>query len=80
MENKPPVTLVVTPDSQIFLDKTPVTLDTLAPTLKTLLNAADPRVIVAADNASTNGVLVQAMIKAREAGAQHFLIAVQHGR
>ena len=79
VEKKPPVTLTVTPDSQLFLDKTPVTLDTLAPTLKTLLNPADPSVIVAADNASTNGILVQAMIKAREAGAQHFLIAVQSG-
>lgn len=79
MQKKTPVTLTVTPDSQLFLDKTPVTLDTLAPILKTLLDPADPSVIVAADNASTNGVLVQAMIKAREAGAQHFLIAVQSG-
>ena len=80
MEKKPPVTLTVTPDSQLFLDKAPVTLDTLAPTLKTLLNPADPSVVIAADDAATNGVIVQAMIKAREAGAKHFLIAVQHGR
>ncbi len=79
MDKPPPVTLTVTPDGQLFLDKTPVTLDSLAPTLKTLLNPADPRVIVAADHASTNGVLVQAMLKAREAGARHFLIAVQGG-
>ncbi|PJB05420.1 MAG: biopolymer transporter ExbD [Hydrogenophilales bacterium CG_4_9_14_3_um_filter_63_34] len=79
MEKKPQVTLTVTPDSQLFLDKTPVTLDRLAPTLKTMLNPADPSVIIAADNAATNGVIVQAMIKAREAGAQHFLVAVQHG-
>jgi biopolymer transport protein ExbD len=45
-----------------------------------MLDASDPRVIVAADSASTNGVMVQAMIKAREAGAKQFLIAVQHGR
>jgi biopolymer transport protein ExbD len=80
MEKKPPVTLTVTPEGQLFLDKAPVTLDTLAPTLKTLLNPADPSVVIAADNAATNGVIVQAMIKAREAGAQHFLIAVQHGQ
>lgn len=77
---KTPVTLTVTPDSKLFLNKTPVTLDSLAPTLKTMLDASDPRVIVAADSASTNGVMVQAMIKAREAGAKQFLIAVQHGR
>ncbi|MCU0842215.1 MAG: biopolymer transporter ExbD [Thiobacillaceae bacterium] len=79
MRKKTPVTLTVTPDSRLFLDKTPVTLDSLAPTLKTLLNPADPSVIVAADNAAPNGVIVQAMIKAREAGAKHFLIAVRSG-
>lgn len=80
VQAKTPVTLTVSPDSQLFLNKTPVTLDSLAPTLKTMLDAANPRVIVAADSASTNGVMVQAMIKAREAGAKQFLIAVQHGR
>ncbi len=80
VEKRPLVNLTVTPDGKLFLDKTPVTLDTLAPILRTRMDPADPRVIVAADTASTNGVLVQAMIKAREAGAQHFLIAVQSGR
>lgn len=80
MKTKTPVTLTVTPDSKLYLNKTAVTLDSLAPTLKPLLDAADPSVIVAADNAAPNGIIVQAMIKAREAGAQHFLIAVQHGQ
>ncbi len=80
MKAKTPVTLTVTPDGQLFLDKAPVTLDTLAPTLRTMLDVADPRVIVAADNAAPNGIIVQAMLRAREAGAKHFLIAVQHGR
>lgn len=79
LQAKAPVTLTVTPDSRLFLNKTPVTLDDLAPTLKTLLNPADPSVIVAADSAAPNGITVQAMLKAREAGAQHFLIAVKHG-
>jgi len=79
MKTKTPVTLTVTPDSKLYLNKTAVNLDSLAPTLKTLLDAADPSVIVAADSAAPNGIIVQAMIKAREAGAQHFLIAVQHG-
>lgn len=80
VQAKTSVTLTVTPESKLFLNKTPVTLDNLAPILKTMLDASDPRVIVAADSASTNGVMVQAMIKAREAGAKQFLIAVQHGR
>ncbi len=80
MKARTPVTLTVTPDGQLFLDKAAVTLDSLAPTLRTMLDTADPKVIVAADNAAPNGVIVQAMLKAREAGAQHFLIAVQHGQ
>ena len=80
MQAQTRVTLTVTPDSKLFLNKTAVTLDSLAPTLKILLDAADPSVIVAADSAAPNGIIVQAMIKAREAGAKHFLIAVQHGQ
>lgn len=80
MKAKPPVTLTVTPDSRLFLNKTPVTLDSLAPTLKPMLKTTDPSVIVAADDAAPNGIIVQAMLKAREAGAQHFLIGVKNGR
>ena len=79
--NKPdPVTLSVTPQGALFLDKAPVTLDTLAAALKPRLNPADPSVVVAADNAAPNGVIVQAMLKAREAGAKHFLFAIQRGQ
>ena len=72
------VTLTVTQDNRIFLDKTPVTLDTLAGTLKPMLQGTNAGVIVAADNAASNGVVVQAMLQARKAGADRFLIAVKH--
>ena len=78
IQAKTPVTLTITPDSKIFLNKTPVTLDTLAPTLKGMLASTDASVIVAADSSAPNGITIQAMLKAREAGAQHFLIAVKH--
>lgn len=72
-----PVTLTLTRDSQIQINKTPVTLATLATVLKPLLTA-DADVIVNADNATPQGLVVQAMLQARTAGAQHFLIAVKH--
>ena len=78
MQPKTPVTLTVTKDSRIFLDKTPVTLETLAATLKPMLKGPEASVIVAADSAAPYGITVQAMIKSRDAGAQHFLIAVKH--
>ena len=78
MRAKTPLTLTITPDSRIFLDKTAVTLETLGPTLKTMLQDPEGSVIVAADSAAPNGITVQAMLRAREAGAKHFLIAVKH--
>ena len=78
MQPKSPVTLAITADSRIFLDKTPVTLSTLAATLKPLLQGPESSVIVAADSTAPNGITVQAMLRAREAGARHFLIAVKH--
>lgn len=75
---KTTVTLTITKDSTILLDSTPVTLETLAATLKPMLKGPDSSVIVAADNAAPYGVTVQAMIQSRNAGAQHFLMAVKH--
>jgi biopolymer transport protein ExbD len=78
IQAKTHITLTITSDSRIYLDKTPVTLDSLAPTLKTMLSDLDASIIVAADSSAPNGITVQAMLKAHAAGAQHFLIAVKH--
>ena len=78
MQPKTPVTLTITRDSRIFLDTTPVTLATLAGTLRPMLRGPEASVIVAADSAATYGITVQAMIRSRDAGARHFLIAVKH--
>jgi biopolymer transport protein ExbD len=75
---KTPVTLTLTNDSQIFINRTPVTLETLAETLKPLLQDSEHKLIVSADNDAPQGIVVQAMLRARTAGAQHFLIAVKH--
>ena len=71
------VTLTVTRDSKLFLDKTPVTLETMAATLKPMLTPEDPGVVVNADSAAPEGIVVQAMLQARRAGVEHFLIAVR---
>jgi len=76
MQAKTAVTLTVTADSRILLDQTPVTLATLAATLKPMLQP-ETKIILAADNAAPHGITVQAMLKAREAGAQRFLIAIK---
>lgn len=73
-----PVTLTLTKDSKIFINQTAVTLDTLAATLKPLLAESKQKLIVSADNDAPQGIVVQAMLRARAAGAQQFLIAVKH--
>ncbi|MBA4142383.1 MAG: biopolymer transporter ExbD [Nitrosospira sp.] len=75
---KTPVTLTLTSDSQIFINRIPVTLETLADTLKPLLQDSEQKLVVSADNDAPQGIVVQAMLRARSAGAQHFLIAIKH--
>lgn len=77
MNAQNPITVTVTKDSGIFLDGTPVTISTLAAALQPMLKNSDNRIVVAADNVAPQGVVVQAMLQARLAGAEHFLIAVQ---
>jgi biopolymer transport protein ExbD len=78
LEHKEPATLTITKDSQIFIDKTPATLESLALLLHSILPATDHGVIVNADGAAPEGVVVRAMIQARRAGVEHFMIAVKH--
>jgi biopolymer transport protein ExbD len=76
LNRKEPVTLTITKDSKIFLDKTPTTLDALAFVLKPML-AGESGVVVNADSAAPEGIVVQSMLQARRAGVEHFMIAVK---
>ncbi|MBL8496908.1 biopolymer transporter ExbD [Nitrosomonas sp. JL21] len=78
LSTEKPVTLTLTKDSKIYINQTVVTLDSLAATLKPLLADSKQKLIVSADNEAPQGLVVQAMLRARAAGAQQFLIAVKH--
>jgi biopolymer transport protein ExbD len=71
------VTLTVTRTGEVLLNTVPVTLDTLAAALKPLLEPTNRMVVVAADKAAPNGVVVQAMLRARDAGADQFVFAIR---
>ena len=77
LQHKQPVTLTITKDSKIFLDKTPTTLETMAFALKAMLTEHGADVVVNADSAAPEGIVVEAMLQARRAGIDHFLIAVK---
>ena len=72
------MTLTLTNDSKIFVNRTPVTLETLAATLKPLLHGTQQNLIVSADSLAPQGLVVQAMLQARSVGVAHFLIGVKH--
>ena len=77
LQHQEPVTLTITRDSKIFIDKTPATLATMAFVLKAAMGSKDPGVVVNADSAAPEGTVVEAMLQARRAGVDHFLIAVK---
>jgi len=74
---KKDITLTITKENAIYLNMTPVTLETLPQTLAPLMYGHEGRIIVAADGGALQGVVVKAMLKAREAGGSRFLIAVR---
>ncbi len=71
------VTLTVTATGDLYLNTVPVTLDALAMALKPLLDSMGRTVVVAADRAAPNGTVVEAMLQAREAGAEEFVFAIR---
>ena len=74
-----PVTLAITAGGELRVNQIPVSLDRLAAVLRPLLlSAQDHSLVVAADDKVAQGMVVQAMLKAREAGAERFLIAVRN--
>ena len=81
MQAAGPVTLTVDKSGAILLNRTAVTLETLPATLRSMLGlngtrAADAKLIVAVDSGAPSGIVVQAMLRAREGGAAHFVLAV----
>jgi biopolymer transport protein ExbD len=70
-----PLTLSVNRANQIFVNQQPVHLDEVHSVVAHLLRA-DGNIVVAADDGASHGVVVEAILEARKAGAEHFLVAV----
>jgi biopolymer transport protein ExbD len=66
----------VTREGELLLNHITVTLDTLPTALRSMPGGLDRNIIVAVDSAAPSGIVVQAMLKAREGGAERFLFAV----
>lgn len=68
------ITLSVSGDGKIFLNKEPIAMEFLIEKLKPLLSEKNDKLIIAADKKALHGVVAEAMLKARQAGAKHFSI------
>lgn len=73
-----PLTLTITAEGKILVNRRPVALADLPTVLKPLLTSTEKNIVVAADDKAPQGIVVHAMLQARAAGAVHFLIAVAH--
>ncbi|WGS52599.1 biopolymer transporter ExbD [Paraburkholderia sp. D15] len=70
-----PLTISVDSHNVVFVNHLRVQADQIEPAVKRLLQP-DGNVVIAADDAAGHGVVVQAMLAARRAGAERFLVAV----
>ena len=75
MQVEQPLTLSVNRANQIFVNQRPVRLDEVRAVVTNLLRK-DGNIVVAADDGASHGVVVEAILEARKAGAEHFLVAV----
>ncbi|MCC8393015.1 biopolymer transporter ExbD [Paraburkholderia sp. MMS20-SJTR3] len=70
-----PLTIAVDGNDAVSINRQPVRAEQIEAEVKRLLRA-DGNVVIAADDHAGHGAVVQAMLAARRAGAEHFLIAV----
>lgn len=78
LEEKPQITLMIDEKNNLFLNQKPIALDQLKTELVVLLQGSEKTVIIASDKNSLQGKVVEAMLKAREAGAHKFSIMVKN--
>jgi biopolymer transport protein ExbD len=73
------ITISIDSNNLIYVNKQPVAFDEIANHLKPMiLNAKNNVIIIAADKNSFQGTVTKAMLKAREAGGEHFSIMVEN--
>ncbi len=72
------ITLAIDANNKFFVNEKPVASDDLQLVLQPLLGQENKTVIIAADKNALQGNVTQAMLQARQAGAQHFSIMVKN--
>jgi len=72
------ITLTIDQNNLLYLNNSAVAIDQIAAQISPLIQSGlDNTIVINADKLSSHGVVTEAMIKAKAAGAKHFSIVVK---
>jgi biopolymer transport protein ExbD len=77
-EQQQSITISITHDNLIYINKNQVLLTEIANNLEKLINDKNNNILIASDENSKQGVVMQAMLEAKKAGAKKFSFIVKN--
>lgn len=72
------ITISITHDNLVYINKNQVLLSEIHDNLQKLINDKNNNILIASDENSKQGVVMQAMLEARKAGAKRFSFIVKN--
>jgi biopolymer transport protein ExbD len=77
-EQQQSITISITHDNLVYINKNQVLLTEVAHNLEKLINDKNNNILIASDENSKQGVVMQAMLEAKKAGAKKFSFIVKN--
>lgn len=77
-EQQQSITISITHDNLVYINKNQVLLSEVANNLEKLINNKNNNILIASDENSKQGVVMQAMLEAKKAGAKKFSFIVKN--
>lgn len=72
------ITISITHDNLVYINKNQVLLTEIANNLEKLINDKNNNILIASDENSKQGIVMQAMLEAKKAGAKKFSFIVKN--
>ncbi len=77
-EHQQSITISITHDNSIYINKNQVLLSEVANNLEKLINDKNNNILIASDENSKQGVVMQTILEAKKAGAKKFSFIVKN--
>jgi len=77
-EQQQSITISITHDNLVYINKNQVLLSEVANNLEKLINDKNNNILIVSDENSKQGVVMQAMLEAKKAGAKKFSFIVKN--